>query len=74
MFYNIRKRKVAAKTDDEKNDIVILEKEWSKYKTQQHKNELEQMKNFLSSQDKALKQLKKDSLELYNEAIKVYSF
>lgn len=51
--------------------MIIFEKEWTRYKLQQHKNELEQMKNFMNSQEKALKELKKDNIELYNMAIKV---
>ena len=38
---------------------------------QQHSNQMQQIKRALKSQEVALKELKKDNLELYNKAIQV---
>lgn len=38
---------------------------------QQHSNQMQQIKRALKSQEVALKELKKDNLDLYNKAIQV---
>ncbi|KAI4474296.1 hypothetical protein M0802_015678, partial [Mischocyttarus mexicanus] len=46
-------------------------KAWSKYKHKQYINDDQIIDRFLSSQEKALKELKAESEELYNEAIQI---
>ena len=59
-------------TKQELDDAFFLKKEWANYMNQQHMNQMEQIQRASKSQEKALKELKKDNIELYNKAIQVH--
>ncbi len=61
-------------TKEESDDAFFLKKEWSNYMNHQHVIQMDQIERALRSQEKALKELKKDNLELYNKAIQVKLF
>jgi hypothetical protein len=71
MVLSIRKRIIPKQTNDEKQKKTELEREWTNYKIEQQKAQLEQIRMAIGSQEKALKQLKKDNIDLYNMAIQV---
>jgi hypothetical protein len=58
-------------TKKESDDAYFLKKEWGSYMNHQHLAQMEQIERALRSQEKALKELKKDNVELYNKAIQV---
>jgi hypothetical protein len=66
-----RQRSQVVLTKDEIDDEYFLKKEWKKYIAQQHDNQMEQIQRALKSQENALKELKKDNLNLYLHAIQV---
>lgn len=69
----LRKRKVENYTKEENDEAFVLKKEWAKYIYLQHQNQMQQIERALKSQEKALKELKKDNLDLYNKAIQLDS-
>lgn len=50
---------------------VLLEKQWAKYKFDQHLADIRMIERMFNSQQKALDELRKESEELYQEAIQV---
>ena len=56
---------------EEQERRTLLLKEWSRYKMQQHKEDLQRVQEQERCREEALKELKKSSLYLYHEAIKV---
>ncbi|GLV40523.1 mitochondrial ribosomal protein L40 [Carabus blaptoides fortunei] len=50
---------------------VLLEKAWTKYKHQQHLADMQMIDRICASQQKALDELRKESEELYQEAIQI---
>ena len=50
---------------------VLLSKEWAKHTMKTHKEELHKLQARAKSRQDALNELKKVSIDLYNEAIKV---
>jgi hypothetical protein len=71
LLYSVRKRSVQEPTKQQQDEEYFLRKGWSTYILQQHKYQIEQISLALKSQEKALRELKKDNIDLYNEAIKV---
>ncbi len=67
----LRKRPVKQLSKEEEDEEFFLKKEWANFMAQQHSNQMQQIKRALKSQEVALKELKKDNLELYNKAIQV---
>ncbi len=68
----MRKRTTNELTKQELDDAFFLKKEWANYMNHQHMNQMEQIQRASKSQEKALKELKKDNIELYNKAIQVH--
>lgn len=66
-----RKRAVPEISEEEQEKRALLQKEWSKYRFDQHVKETRLIEDFLKSQEKALKELQSESEELYQQAIKV---
>ncbi|XP_035717230.1 39S ribosomal protein L40, mitochondrial-like isoform X2 [Vespa mandarinia] len=66
-----RKRIFPSLSEEEEDKRVLLQKEWTRYKTKQHKNDIQTIEELMLSQNRALKELKAESEELYNEAIQV---
>lgn len=65
-----RRRETLELSDEEKEKRVLLLKEWSRFKMQQHKEELQRLQQLTRCREEALKELKKTSIFLYQEAIK----
>lgn len=70
MFYRKRLRPVTLSAE-ELERRVLLEKAWTKYKHQQHLADMQMIDRITASQQKALDELRKESEELYQEAIQV---
>ena len=66
-----RARRVKPLSKDEEDDEFFLRKEWANYLAKQHASQMEQLELACKSQEKALRELKKDNIELYNRAIQV---
>lgn len=66
-----RIRKPVKLSYEEQERRTLLLKEWSRYKMKQHKEELQRIQELQRCREEALKELKKTSLFLYHEAIKV---
>ncbi|XP_033122862.1 39S ribosomal protein L40, mitochondrial-like [Anneissia japonica] len=64
-----RKRDLPEITYEESERRALLQKEWSKYKFQLHCDEMKYIKSMLKSQQKALEELKYESVELYELAM-----
>ena len=67
----MRKREVKDLTKQELDDEYFLKKEWTNFINTQHLNQMSQINLALKFQQKALKELKKDNIHLYNMAIQV---
>lgn len=70
---DLRKRPVKQLSKEDEDEEFFLKKEWANYMAQQHSNQMQQIKRALKSQEVALKELKKDNLDLYNKAIQLDS-
>ncbi|XP_046838065.1 39S ribosomal protein L40, mitochondrial isoform X1 [Vespa crabro] len=66
-----RKRIFPPLSEEEEDKRVLLQKEWTRYKSKQHKNDIQIIEELILSQNRALKELKAESEELYNEAIQI---
>lgn len=66
-----RKRQVSQLKRNEEDEEFFLKKEWANYMANQHRIQMEQLKRALKSQEIALKELKKDNIDLYNKAIQL---
>ena len=66
-----RQRTASQISSVEQEKRTLLLKEWSRFKMQQHKEELQRLQEMIRCREVALKELKKTSLYLYQEAIKV---
>ncbi|KAL2717133.1 hypothetical protein V1478_012833 [Vespula squamosa] len=56
---------------EEEDRRIFLYKEWTRYKNKQHKNDINTIERLILSQKRALRELKAESEELYNEAIQI---
>jgi len=68
-----RNRNVKSLNKEEEDEEFFLKKEWANYMAQQHNIQMEQLKKAIRSQEIALKELKKDDIDLYNKAIQLDS-
>lgn len=66
-----RTRKLPSLTEEEDDRRALLSKDWCRYKRNEFINDSEIIERFIASQIKALNELKKESEELYNEAIQI---
>jgi large subunit ribosomal protein L40 len=66
-----RRRIVNKLSKEEEEKRVLLLKEWSRFKIQQHKEDLHRIQEMTRCREEALKELKKCSMYLYLEAIKI---
>ncbi|XP_072749738.1 large ribosomal subunit protein mL40 [Anoplolepis gracilipes] len=64
-----RLRKVAPLSNEEAESRILLQKDWTRYKTQQHLADIQLINSILYSQQRALDELRTESEELYQEAI-----
>jgi len=58
---------------DESERRALLHKDWTRYKMQQHRNEVLALAQLRQSQSRALEELRKESEELYQSAVQVRS-
>ena len=66
-----RQRENPVLTEDEKEKRVLLQKEWARFQMKEHISDLKSVRNKLHARSEALRELKKESLFLYEEALKV---
>ena len=71
MLNPVRKREKVAIPEEEKERRYLLVKEWSRYRMEQHKQELQRLHSLKKSREKALRELKKVSLPLYGQALEL---
>lgn len=71
LLESTRRRTTAKIPSAEQEQRTLLLKEWSRFKMKQHKEELQRLQEMMRCREVALKELKKTSLYLYHEAIKV---
>ena len=71
MLNPARKRQKVAVSEEERERRFLLVKEWSRYKMEQHKQELQHLQDLMKSREKALRELKKVSLPLYSQALEL---
>lgn len=68
-FSRKRTRPKAALSQEEIESRAILQKEWARYKLKQKSQELQVVDRLMQAQQKALEELRKESEELFQEAI-----
>jgi len=66
-----RKREPTVLSFEESERRALLHKAWTRYKTKQHHTEMMAVARVLWSQQRALEELRKESEELYQNAIQV---
>jgi len=66
-----RKREPAVLSFEESERRALLLKDWTRYKTKQHRDEMTKVAQVRWSQQRALEELRKESEELYESAIQV---
>ncbi|GAB1862953.1 Large ribosomal subunit protein mL40 [Camponotus japonicus] len=64
-----RLRQLPNLSEEEVESRILLQKEWTRYKTQQHLNNVQMIDSIFYSQQKALDELRAESEQLYQEAI-----
>lgn len=71
MLNPARKRQTVVVPEEEKERRFLLVKQWSRYRMEQHKQELQRLHSLKKSRKKALRELKKVSLPLYSQALEL---
>lgn len=66
-----RLRKLPSLSEKEKESRILIQKEWNRYKTQQHMATIQALDSIIYSQQRALNELRLESEDLYQEAIQV---
>lgn len=69
-----RLRKLPPISKEEEESRILIQKEWNRYKTQQHMATVQALDSILYSQQRALDELKAESEDLYQEAIQVINY
>lgn len=69
-----RARSLATLSNEVIQQRTTLEKQWSQYKHKEHLADIQMLDRIMYSQQKALDELRKESEELYQEAIQVRHF
>lgn len=64
-----RLRDLPPLSEEEAESRILLQKEWTKYKMQQHLGDIQAIDSIFYSQQRALDELRAESEELYQEAI-----
>jgi len=65
----VRKRKPPAVSEEEHVRRTLVMKQWTRELMAQHKKQLQQLQAMLKCRDKAMRELKKVSLSLYEQAM-----
>jgi len=66
-----RLRKLPPISEEEAESRILLQKDWNRYKTQQHLATIQAIDSIVYSQQRALDELRAESEELYQEAIQI---
>ncbi|XP_044265787.1 39S ribosomal protein L40, mitochondrial [Tribolium madens] len=66
-----RMRSLVVLSEDELEQRQVLEKQWATYKKKQHLADVQMLDRILFAQQKALDELRKESEELYQEAMQI---
>ncbi|XP_015176445.1 PREDICTED: 39S ribosomal protein L40, mitochondrial [Polistes dominula] len=66
-----RTRELPHLSEEDVEKRILLQKEWARYKYRQYLDNIQTIDRFISSQNKALQELKAESEELYNEALQI---
>ena len=69
----VRKRERPQLSQSEQDDRYLLVKEWSRFRMEENKFEHMQLKKMVECREKALRELKKTSFPLYQQAVKLRS-
>ena len=69
MLNPARKRPPVELSDEEKEQKILLVKRWTRYNMEEHKAQLQQLQGMMDSRRRALRELKKVSLPLYQQAL-----
>lgn len=69
-----RLQKLSPISGEEAEARILLQKDWARYKTQQHFATIQAIDSIIYSQQKALDELRAESEDLYQEAIQVISY
>jgi large subunit ribosomal protein L40 len=69
--FSVRKRSSIQLTSDETTHRLMLNRDWAKHKHRQHQQEMTFISRAFKSQENALEQLKIESEQLYEQALKV---
>lgn len=67
----MRTRKNPAFTEEQKEEAILLIKEWTRNRYEQHYQEQIMMNRIFAAQEKALQKLREESEELYQQAIQL---
>jgi large subunit ribosomal protein L40 len=73
MLNPVRKRPLPTLSKEEKDRRFLLAKEWSRWRMQQHTDQLKLLQGMMRSRDKALRELKNISPTLYLRAFELNS-
>ena len=71
MLNPARRRKAAVLTPAEREERFLLVKEWSRYCMERHKQDLQYLYGLLASRNRALRELKNTSPDLYQQALEL---
>ena len=71
MLNPIKKRPPLSISEKEREKRYLLVKEWSRFRMEKHKQELQLLHGLVQSREKALRELKKISLPLYTQALEL---
>ncbi|XP_022108361.1 39S ribosomal protein L40, mitochondrial-like [Acanthaster planci] len=66
-----RKREAPDLTYEEQERRALLQKDWARHKFQEHVAETQRIRDLLKAQEKALRELRAESEELYQQAVQV---
>lgn len=70
-FCRQRSRDLKALNSETLEERALLEKQWARFKNEQHLKDLKMLDRIAFAQQQALDELQKESEELYQEAVQV---
>lgn len=70
-IFRERRRPSPSITDEILEKRILLEKQWAKYKNDQHLSDAKMLDRILQSHQRALQELRNESEELYQAAVQV---
>jgi len=70
-FHQSRQREIVTLTEQQIEERVLLQKEWAREQMKNHKIDLKMIRDRVKARQDALRELKKESIFLYEEALKL---